>query len=128
MRKKEAGRRPDRVAALTAQVESLTARLAALEGAPAPSDNGNVHEKAPQSRRDLLKMAGAAAAGAAGSILLGGVPAAAADGDPMTLGHVNDEATVTDLIPSTGTTPTPMFQATGQGVVRQVVSPTVSAT
>jgi len=46
-------------------------------------------EKVPpaRSRRDLLKIAGAAAVGAAGAGALGAVPAAAATGDPLILGH-----------------------------------------
>jgi hypothetical protein len=128
MGRKGIGRRPDRVATLTAQVEALTARLEALETAPHSSENGNGHERAPQSRRDLLKLAGAAAAGAAGSILLGSVPAAAANGSAVFLGTINDAGTVTDLIPTATTAPAPLLQATGQAVIRQVVQPTVSAT
>jgi hypothetical protein len=131
MGKKVEGRRPDRVAQLSAQVEALTARLEALETAPRSSENGNGHERAPQSRRDLLKLAGAAAAGAAGSILLGSVPAAATNGSPILLGNstTNDAATTTDLFPSTVTTAAPLFQATGQGVPTGTnVPPTVSAT
>ena len=80
--KKTAQPQPDVVARLTAQVEALTARLDMLEGSPRHSENGNGQNKAPQSRRDLLKLAGAAAAGAAGSILIGNVPAAATSGRP----------------------------------------------
>ena len=57
---KSARRRPDRIAQLTAQVQALTARLAALEATPEPGENGNGH-KAPQSRRDLLKLEPSAA-------------------------------------------------------------------
>jgi len=130
MGKKILGRRPDRVAHLTAQVEALTARLEALETAPHSSENGNGHERAPQSRRDLLKLAGAAAAGAAGSILLGTVPAAATSGAPVLLGNAttNDSAATTDLFPTTNTAPAPLLQATGQGVLPTTVVPaTVSA-
>ena len=78
MGKSRAGarRQPDKVARLTAQVAELTARLEALEASPRASENGNGtgRDKAPQSRRDLLKLAGAAAAGAAGSIVLGAIP------------------------------------------------------
>lgn len=131
MGKKVVGRRPDRVAQLTAQVEALTARLEALETEPQSSENGNGHQSAPQSRRDLLKLAGAAAAGAAGSILLGSVPAAATSGSPVLLGNstTNDSASTTDLFPTTATAPAPLLQATGQGVsATTVVPPTVSAT
>src|SRR5438067_1221258 len=53
---KSARRRPDRIAQLTAQVQALTARLAALEATPEPSENGNSH-KVPQSRRDRVDFA-----------------------------------------------------------------------
>src|SRR5205814_3680483 len=93
--KKVAQPQPDVVARLTAQVEALTARLDMLEGSPRHSENGNGQNKAPQSRRDLLKLAGAAAAGAAGSILIGNVPAAATNNLPVVLGNstTNDAST-----------------------------------
>src|SRR5947209_5614155 len=93
----------DQIARLTAQVEALTARLTALEAPAVSGSNGNGHEKTPQTRRDLLKLAGAAAAGAAGSIVLGSIPVAATDGDPITLGTSvgNDAATTTDIWPTT---------------------------
>jgi hypothetical protein len=131
MGKKVGRREPDRVAELTARVEALTARLEALESAPPPSQNGNGHDKAPHSRRDLLKLAGAAAAGAAGSVLLGSVPAAATNGSAVLLGNstTNDAGTTTDLFPTTATFPSPLFQATGQGVPANTTVPaTVSAT
>src|SRR6059058_4930915 len=129
--KKTAQPQPDVVARLTAQVEALTARLDMLEGSPRHSENGNGQNKAPQSRRDLLKLAGAAAAGAAGSILIGNVPAAATSGQPVLLGNAttNDSATTTDLFPTNLTAASPLFQATGQGVATTThVDPTVSTT
>src|SRR2546422_4097433 len=127
---RSARRRPDRIAQLTAQVEALTARLAAIEATRESSENGNGHNKAPQSRRDLLKLAGAAAAGAAGSILLGNVPAAATSGLPVVLGNstTNDSATTTDLFPTTNTAASPLFQATGQGVLSTTVVPATAST
>ncbi|HVS05281.1 MAG TPA: hypothetical protein VHK65_03840 [Candidatus Dormibacteraeota bacterium] len=67
----------DEVAQLTALVEEMKARLERLEGGTPDIDpgNGNAH-----CRRDLLKLAGAAAVGAAGATVLRGVPAAAATG------------------------------------------------
>src|ERR1700694_5791986 len=116
---KGARRQPDEVARLTAQVAELTARLEALEAAPRAADvngNGNGQDKAPHSRRDLFKLAGAAAAGAAGSILLGTVPAAATGGQPLVLGHgtTNDAATTTIVFPTRAHAPAPLFEATGQ--------------
>jgi hypothetical protein len=128
--KKTAQPQPDVVARLTAQVEALTARLDMLEGSPRHGENGNGHNKAPQSRRDLLKLAGAAAAGAAGSILIGNVPAAATSGQPVLLGNAttNDSANTTDLFPTTATAASPLFQATGQAVSPLTTVPATAST
>src|SRR5438034_2956016 len=122
----------DDVARLTAEVESLRARLETLEAGGHPNGNGNGsgHHPAAQTRRDLLKLAGAAAAGAAGTIVLGAVPAAAVNTQPIVLGNetTNDAATTTDIFPTANTTPAPLFQATGQGVTTPTtVPPTVSS-
>lgn len=112
-------RKADKVAELTAQVEALQARLEKLERpAPNGSGNGNGHDDGAHSRRDLLKLAGAAAAGAAGSIVLGAVPAAATNGQPILLGNstTNDASTTTALTPTAATTPAPLFEAVGQSV------------
>ena len=113
-----ATKKTDRIAQLTAQVEALTSRLNALEAPVEADQNGNGHKAGPQTRRDLLKLAGAAAAGAAGTILLRTAPAAATIGMPVLLGNAttNDSAATTDLFPTTATAPSPLFQATGQGV------------
>lgn len=130
----KAGRRgSDEVGRLSAEVEALRARLDTLEAGVRPNSNGNgnAHHSAPQSRRDILKLAGAAAAGVAGSIVLGAVPAAATNTQPIVLGNQtsNDAATTTDLFPTTGTTPAPLLQATGQGVTSTTtVGPTASST
>src|SRR5438067_3461654 len=122
----------DDVARLTAEVESLRARLETLEAGSHSDGNGNgsVHHAAPQSRREILKLAGAAAAGAAGSIVLGAVPAAATNTQPILLGNqtTNDAATTTDIFPSDNAFPAPLFQATGQGVLKTTtVPPTTSS-
>jgi hypothetical protein len=132
-RSKIGGRRePDKVERLTAQVAELTARLEALEGSPRASENGNGngHDKLPQSRRDLLKLAGAAAAGAAGSIVLGAIPAAATQSQPLVMGATNNDAsTTTQIFPTPSSpAPAPLFEATGQGItVPTTVLPTPSA-
>jgi hypothetical protein len=122
-------RKDDQIAQLAGQVEALKARLEALEGSPGGNGNRN-GTIAPQSRRDLLKLAGAAAAGAAGSIVLGAIPAAAANGSSILLGTTtNDASTTTDILPTAATTPAPLFQATGQGVSPTTTVPaTVSTT
>jgi hypothetical protein len=121
----------DDVGRLTAEVEALRARLETLEAGARPNGNGNGNgHHAPQTRRDLLKLAGAAAAGAAGSIVLGAVPAAATNTQPIILGNqtTNDAATTTDIFPTNATTPAPLFQATGQGVsTTTTVPPTASS-
>jgi hypothetical protein len=111
----------DEVAQLTALVQQLKARLERLEGGPPEADpgNGNAH-----SRRDLLKLAGAAAVGAAGAIVLRGVPAAAATGTPMVNGVTNDTGLTTNVVPTAATTPSPVLQALGQGVTPPVVPAT----
>jgi len=93
--------------------------------------HGNGHDHGRQSRRDLLKLAGAAAAGAAGSIVLGAVPAAATSGQPLVLGitTTNDSSVTTGIVPTTSTTPSPLFEAVGQGVIGPTtVPPTASTT
>jgi len=125
-----ATKKTDRIAQLTAQVEALTSRLNALEAPVEADQNGNGHKAGPQTRRDLLKLAGAAAAGAAGTILLRTAPAAATSGMPVLLGNAttNDSAATTDLFPTTATAPSPLFQATGQGVSPTTTVPATAST
>ncbi len=110
----------DEVAQLTALVEEMKGRLERLEGGT-DTDTGNGNTR---SRRDLLKLAGAAAVGAAGAIVLRGVPAAAATTSPMLNGMTNDTGVTTNVVPTGGTSPSPVLQALGQGVT----PPTVPAT
>src|ERR1700730_7902928 len=125
-------RKADKVAELSAQVEALQARLEKLERpAPNGSGNGNGHDGTAHSRRDLLKLAGAAAAGAAGSLVLDAVPAAGTNGQPNLLGNstTNDAATTTTIFPTTATTPAPVFEGLGQAVTGPTTVPaTVSTT
>ena len=89
-----------------------------------------------RSRRELLRLAGAAVAGAAGSVALQTIPASAANGGTMMLGQQNDANATTQLHP-TGLTPsTPLFQidvssatniAVGLGVVGASNANAVSA-
>src|SRR5438445_6013354 len=123
---KPSRRKSDDVARVDAEIEALKARLAALEeGAPEENGSGSV-----QSRRDWLKLAAAAAAGAAGSIVLRGMPAEATSGLPLLLGNstTNDAGTTTDVFPTTDTAPSPLFQATGQGVSPSTVVPPTANT
>src|SRR5438445_2553703 len=123
---KPSRRKSDDVARVDAEIEALKARLAALEeGAPEENGSGSV-----QSRRDWLKLAAAAAAGAAGSIVLRGMPAEATSGLPLLLGNstTNDAGTTTDIFPTTDTAASPLFQATGQGVSPSTVVPPTANT
>jgi hypothetical protein len=95
----------------------VTARLQALEG----DENGADGDGKPTSRRDLLKLAGALAAGAAGGIVLRPLPAAAASGGNMILGQANDANAPTTLGPTGTTTPTALFEVLGQ------IPPTIPA-
>src|SRR5260370_24729732 len=78
----------DEVAQLTALIEEMKGRLERLEGGTPDTETGNGNAR---SRRDLLKLAGAAAGRAAGAIVLRGVPAAPASTRPMP--HVHTQYT-----------------------------------
>src|SRR5213080_4473803 len=107
------------VARLSAIVEQLKGRLDGIDG----RTNGHGGEIQPHSRRDFVKLAGAAVAGAAGGVLLGGVPAAAADGANVILGNtsgvvLNDAANTTSLTATGATgTPTPLVKIIGSGAI-----------
>jgi hypothetical protein len=99
---------------LSTIVDQLKGRLDGLDGG---SSNGHEGDK-PSTRRDLLKMAGAAVAGAAGGLLLNGVPAAAADGGNVVLGNTsgattNDAAHTTSLTATTAAGPIPLIEVIG---------------
>jgi hypothetical protein len=94
-----------RVAALSELVEQQAARLAALED-DLERREANEPDR-PRSRRDILKLAGAAAAGVAGGALLNVMPAAAADGQPLYLANLAGAVPVTnDATKTTKVTPT----------------------
>ena len=100
----------EEVSELREKLTELTARLQVLEGEDEDGPDGtNV-----SSRRDLLKLAGALAAGAAGAIVLRPIPAAAMTGGNMVLGAANDATLPTSLSATTGSTPTSLFRVLGQ--------------
>src|ERR1700674_4051150 len=72
----------EQVARLTALVEEMRLRMASLEGAGRP-----IAPEVPRSRRDILRLGGAAALGAVGAAALRAIPAAAANGDTLTAGN-----------------------------------------
>jgi hypothetical protein len=77
-------------------IEALRARLDDGEG-PATSPSGAEAPSPARSRRDLLRLAGLAAAGGVGAALHAASPAAADTGDPLVLGFGNDASTTTVL-------------------------------
>jgi hypothetical protein len=69
-------------------------------------------------------MAGVAAVGAAGALVVRGTPAQAIAGQQVVLGTTNDSNATTNFTPTNGTQPAPLVQATGQGVTPQTVPAT----
>ena len=102
------------VARLSAIVEQLKGRLDGIDG----RSNGNGGQSHPHSRRDFVKLAGAA-----GGVLLGAVPAAATNGNAVILGNtsgavLNDAANTTSLTATGATgTPTPLVKIIGSGAI-----------
>ena len=84
----------DQVARLTILVEEMRARMAGLEGAAGRPAGIEV----PRSRRDILRLGGAAALGAVGAAALRAVPAAATNGAAVLAGQNN-----TSTLPTTVT-------------------------
>jgi hypothetical protein len=114
------------VARLSAIVEQLNGRLDGIDG----RGNGNGHggEIQPHSRRDFVKLAGAAVAGAAGGVLLGPLPAAAANGASVILGNtsgavLNDAANTTSLTATTTAGPTPLVKIIGANATLPALPP-----
>ena len=100
----------EEVSELRERLLELTARLQALEGEDQEGPDGTKVS----SRRDLLKLAGALAAGTAGGLVLRPIPAAALTGGNMVLGNANDADAVTSLAPTGTTAPTSLFRVVGQ--------------
>jgi len=78
----------EELAQLKALVAEQQQRLDALEAPQGASANGDGDKEQKSTRRQLFKLAGAAAVGAAGAAALRAIPAAAYDGQPMTVGSV----------------------------------------
>jgi hypothetical protein len=104
-----------RLAELSALVESQRQRIEALERA---TSQPGVTAEAParRSRRDLLRLAAATAAGVAGAAALRGVPTQAINGGNLVLGVNNTADAKTDLEQTTASTggSVPMFQVIGK--------------
>lgn len=101
----------------------------ANESSPSPLEGeGQGGGSEPQSRRDLLRLAGAAAVGAAGTMVMRAVPAAAASGGNAVLGTTNDSNLTTNFTATAASAPAPLVQVVGQGVTPPTVASTVSTT
>jgi hypothetical protein len=96
---------------LTQAVETLRSRLNEIErGARRPADSGT-----PSSRRDFLRLGGAAALGAVGAAALRSVPASAADGGNLILGQANLAETPTSLQGDGLSGPVPVLEVEDKG-------------
>jgi hypothetical protein len=108
------------------ELDEQRQRLHSLEAfAPTlPSPGGGremVGKTNGHSRRDLLRLAGAAVAGAAGTVALQAVPASAITGGNMLLGSSNDANLPTELHPTTGTPTSPLFQIDANAATNNAV-------
>src|SRR5450759_2899590 len=77
--------------------------------------DGIRHDKPTRSRRDVLKLAGAAVIGVAGGAALRVMPAAAANGGPVVIGTTNI-GTNTTILSTTGGSSFSSFSDTGSGL------------
>lgn len=105
----------EEISSLQEKLLNLTSRLQLLEGR---DGDGNAVVQV-NSRRDLLKLAGALAAGAAGAVVLRPLPAGAAVPGNVQLGQTsppNDSNATTHLGPTAASTPSPLVQIEGQGL------------
>ena len=109
----------DEVQQLKALVAEQQLRLDDLEKHLEPPTGGDTKDKR-STRRQLLKLAGATLAGAAGSAALRAIPAAANDGDVITVGSSHTEtlgaATYIDARTAAGGTALLGAQSAGWGV------------
>jgi hypothetical protein len=102
----------EEIAGLREKLQELTIRLQTLEGDGDSNGSGKI-----SSRRDLLKLAGALAAGAAGGVVLRPIPAAAMATGNVVLGATsppNDSNLTTFLGPTAASTPSPIVAMEGQ--------------
>src|SRR5690349_16458208 len=129
---RETMRLREEVARLARRVEDLNRLLEERDRSARPDGNGGSDPDGRHSRRDLLRVAGAAVAGAAGGVLLNGLPAAATDGAGVVLGNtsgatLNDAAHTTSLTATATSGPTPLLKVIGPNAVPPASGPTLSA-
>lgn len=107
----------ERVARLSAILEAQQRELDDLRQHLFQGQLGRDHPPPPRegqpggatSRRDLLRLAGVAVAGAAGTVALQTMPVSAANGGNMVLGQANDANATTNLHPTTTSPASPLF-------------------
>ena len=97
----------NQIANLAAEVEKMRARIASLEGGGAASPP----DKRRRTRRDMLKLGGAAALGAIGAAAMRTAPADAATGDNMVAGQANTANATTSIAGTGHSSPIEVFEA-----------------
>jgi len=106
--------RPGELSELHHDLARISAEISDLQ-AKADRLRGQLGETRTRSRRDMLKLAGAAVLGATGGAALSTLPASATTGGNMILGNANDANLPTTLTATVATTPQPLFYAYSQG-------------
>ena len=89
--------RPSEIDTLLQRLDAQETEIQRLSALIEPAD-GKGHDSPVRSRRDVLRLAGAAVIGAAGAAALRVVPAAAANGSAILVGASNTGTTMTQLI------------------------------
>ena len=90
----------ERLATLDALVQEQRRRIELLE---AEREEGPQRPNGQHSRRDVLRLAGAAVVGVAGGVALNALPAAAAQGAAVNAGVLNTADLTTSLVPTNAT-------------------------
>ena len=93
----------EQVRNLTSAVEELRSRLAELDTDRGAKENG----AQPSSRRDFLRLGGAAALGAVGAVALRATPASATDGNNLVIGNDTQTGETPTILKGDGAPPAP---------------------
>jgi len=110
--------------ALLQRLEAQEAEIQHLKAMIEPARNGHERpERAVRSRRDMLKMAGAAVLGAAGASAMQVIPAQAANGGPLLIGSNNTGTATTYLITTGADSFYSQAATTGIGVLGVTLGP-----
>jgi hypothetical protein len=105
--------RPSEIDTLLERLDAQDAEIQRLKALVEPHTNGQ--DSPARSRRDVLRLAGAAMVGAAGAAALKVMPAAAANGGPIVIGTTNIGTTNT-ILSTTGGSSFTSFSDTGSGL------------